>query len=168
MEAALDWQARASDRRRYRAWLERLYGFHRIWDPAVACAVADPALVEPRRKLTLLVADLGRLDVAVSALDALPSPPPLRFVDAAEALGSMYVLEGSALGGKLIARHVRASLGFAPAYHDPYGDRAGAMWREFQSRLESIVTLSRADGAVASAKSTFEHLRAWLTSACPR
>lgn len=76
----------------------------------------------------------------------------------------MYVLEGSTLGGKLIARRVRDVLGFEPRYHDPYGARAGAMWRAFQARLAADVGRTQEDAAVDAARRTFRHLRERLAA----
>ena len=70
----------------------------------------------------------------------IPLPPRLQLDvlplnNAAKALGCLYVLEGATLGGVLIARHVRASLGFdgdaGSAFYLGYGPRTGAMWRGF-------------------------------------
>jgi heme oxygenase len=158
IEAALDWRARASDAASYRHWIARLHGFHRGWEPAVAAALADPAFFDPRRKLHLLADDLARLGGC-----AAPAAPVAAFATPAEALGSMYVIEGSTLGGQLIARHVRATLGFEPTYHASYGPAAGRMWRGFRARIERDVPAADADVAVASAARTFAHLRDWLT-----
>jgi heme oxygenase (biliverdin-IX-beta and delta-forming) len=56
----------------------------------------------------------------------------------AKALGAMYVLEGSTLGGKTIlktlSRHGVATEGLH--FLDPYGKDAGALWRAFVHVLE--------------------------------
>jgi heme oxygenase len=66
-----------------------------------------------------------------------PSPrPPIENYN--EALGFLYVIEGSALGGRLIlrqlaARHIEVTgLGFL----DPHGDQAGAFWRRLLKVLD--------------------------------
>lgn len=165
IERELDWRVRASDAAAYRAWLERLYGFHRIWEPQVAQALQDPVFFEPRRKLHLLATDLDQLGVSRCALEFLPSPTfASGFATVGQALGSMYVVEGSTLGGQLIARHVKATLGFAPSYHVGYRRRTAGMWRQFQERLEKAVEPARTDKAVCAARATFAQLRSWLTS----
>lgn len=139
-----------------------MYGFHRVWEPAVADALADATFFDQRRKLTLLADDLAGLGIQ-EPLDKLPTPPEaFRFGSEAAALGSLYVLEGSMLGGKLIARHVAAQLGHMPLYHDAYGSRTGAMWREFQARLQTRVRLCEHDDVIGAAKDTFSRLRSWL------
>ncbi len=57
-------------------------------------------------------------------------------------LGAMYVLEGSTLGGRYIARHVESILGIAPgvgdAYFQGHGEATGAMWREVTARIAEV------------------------------
>ena len=130
----------------------------------IAGALGDPVFVEPRLKLHLLADDLARLNNGEKLTSVLPRPgTTFAFASAAEALGSMYVLEGSMLGGKLVARHVAASFGHTPAYHDAYGSRTGAMWREFQVRLRSELSGSQADAVIAAARTTFSRLQQWIT-----
>ena len=134
-----------------------------MWEPAVAGALRDPAFVDPRRKLDLLADDISRLSEGTPRLDGLPCPrEPFAFATAAEALGSMYVVEGSMLGGKLIARHVVTTIGHVPAYHDAYGARTGAMWRAFQARLAGDLAAPQAEAAIAAARLTFLRLRQWI------
>ncbi|MBX3532701.1 MAG: biliverdin-producing heme oxygenase [Rhizobiaceae bacterium] len=55
-----------------------------------------------------------------------------------EALGLLYVIEGSTLGGRIIRRTL-AGQGIDEAilsFLDPYGDRAGEFWKNFVSVLE--------------------------------
>jgi heme oxygenase len=56
----------------------------------------------------------------------------------AEALGAMYVLEGSTLGGKIILKTLQSRGVSTDELHflDPYGTDAGALWRAFLRVLE--------------------------------
>ena len=56
----------------------------------------------------------------------------------AEALGALYVLEGSTLGGKTILKALRSQGVSTDELHflDPYGKDAGALWRGFLGVLE--------------------------------
>jgi heme oxygenase (biliverdin-IX-beta and delta-forming) len=81
-----------------------------------------------------------RLRADLTALGA-PVPPPAAaevFADADAALGAAYVLEGSALGGQVLARQVVAALGEVPtSYLAPQGGPAtGARWKQFLGTLE--------------------------------
>ena len=80
-------------------------------------------------------------------------------------MGSLYVIEGSTLGGQLIRRW----LGEAPwqpaggfAYFNAYGGDVSRMWRSFQERLLSFASIARVDEIVRAANMTFEGLHGWL------
>ncbi|MEH3144457.1 MAG: biliverdin-producing heme oxygenase [Methylobacterium frigidaeris] len=168
IERDLAWESRVATRTGYRSLLERFFGFHAVFEPAVAAALADDALFEPRRKLERLSDDLRFHGLAPAAIAALPRPrrcwlPATR----PEALGALYVTEGSTLGGQLIARHVERRLGLDGAgsrYHRSYGKAVGAMWTEFRRHLDGAVAADPdcAGAIVAGANRTFSDLRAWL------
>lgn len=170
VERELDWERRVETIDGYRSLLARLYGFHAAWEPEAAALIADEAFFGPRRKAHLLAADLACLGLSRSSIGALPKPCGLRVPMAtrAEALGAMYVLEGSTLGGQLIARRVSAVLGLRPgagcSYYCAYGPAVGTMWREFRACLLAASSPT-ADYAMArTAQRTFERLRSWLTA----
>lgn len=83
----------------YTRLLERFYGFWCGWQPQMAGLMRDEALLGPRRRLHLLAADLAALGLSPDAVRALPWCPLPALRDASEALGSLYVMEGSTLGG---------------------------------------------------------------------
>lgn len=67
-----------------------------------------------------------------------PLPPFPRPASRAEALGLLYVLEGSTLGGRHILRALAEQGIDDPelAFLDPYGHATGVRWRGFLSVLE--------------------------------
>lgn len=166
LERDLDWQARVATLTGYRGLLARLHGFHAAWEPAIGAALADAAFLDPRRRLALLAEDLAGLGLPPAAIDALPRPSPAPIADAASALGALYVLEGSTLGGRVIARHVARVHGAdAPcAYYRAHGSRGGAMWTAFRGRLDAVPEAG-APAAAAAAVATFEALGRWLGAA---
>ena len=150
----------------YREVLARFYGFWTGWEPQIAGLLQDAAILAPRRRLHLLAADLTALGVSRHELAALPKCPLIKLQGAPEALGSLYVMEGSTLGGKLIRGNVQRCLGSVGvsgcAYFDGYGPHTGAMWQEFLVILAAAPVADRqkmGNGAVA----TFERLSWWLT-----
>jgi heme oxygenase (biliverdin-IX-beta and delta-forming) len=62
----------------------------------------------------------------------------------AEALGALYVVEGSTLGGRKILQALRSQGLPTDSLHflDPYGKDAGAKWRLFLRVLERETALS--------------------------
>ncbi|AIQ92003.1 MULTISPECIES: biliverdin-producing heme oxygenase [Methylobacterium] len=166
LEASLDWQARVATLSGYRNLLGRLYGFHAVWESAIGSGLADEVFLAPRRRLTRLAADLDHLGLTPSAVAALPRPTSLVFDGPAAAMGALYVLEGSTLGGQLIGRHIAGLHGFSGdglAYYRAHGPAAGAMWAAFRTRLEIFGEDPAAEAALTGAAvSTFSAMGAWL------
>jgi len=149
----------------YRRVLERFYGFWRGWEPQVAALFQDAAFLDPRRRMHLLQADLATVGLSAHAVQMLPACPLPVLRGAAGALGSLYVMEGSTLGSRVIERNVERCLGLdgrcGCTYFAGYGAGTGRMWRSFLARLDQapVADAERvADGAVA----TFERLAWWL------
>lgn len=119
-----------------------------------------------RRRADRIRADLRALGVAPTAP---PEPPPVS--TAAQALGFLYVVEGSTLGGRLILREIAARGADLTglAFLDPYGARTGAAWRGFLDLLDREVgtapdRLAEAEqGAIAG----FAYARACLCGEGP-
>jgi heme oxygenase len=113
-----------------------------------------------RRRAPLLERDLLALDEHSLPSAAFPVErvPGLSESNRAAFLGTMYVVEGSALGGQYIARHVESLLGISvedgSAYFRGYGDETGRQWREFQ-RFIAAVPDDDAPQVIAAAKATF-------------
>ena len=100
----------------YRALLERFHGFHRTWEPALAGALGNDDFLHVRRREPLLRADLQALGLLEPDIDALPACAEAAALcrTPAAALGSLYVLEGSTLGGQHVDRHLARAPWAAP------------------------------------------------------
>lgn len=118
-----------------------------------------------RRKAHLLAQDLAALGEGPG--EGVPVAPAPEIGSVAGAFGALYVLEGSTLGGQLISRHLRRTLGLSPergsAYFSGYGPQTGPRWRSFGAVLEASVPPSDAPEVLAGARQTFEVFRAALT-----
>ena len=136
--------------------LRRFASFHAGWEPAVAALLEEPALFEPRRRLPALRADLARLG-AEPEQDVWPTPAWLHGRGAA--WGSLYVVEGSTLGGQVIARALRDAGLDGVTYFDGRGRQAGPLWRELRARLDA---LGEPEAVTAAAVATFDALRVWM------
>ena len=170
LEDALDWRTRVATRDGYRDILARFHGFHAAYEPAIGDALADAAFWEPRRRLAALEADLAHLGMPEPDIAALPRPSAVTFADAAAAMGALYVLEGSTLGGQVIGRHIGALHGFADAglvYYRAHGRQTGVMWNAFRARLDRLSSDAEAEAALASGTATFDALKAWLCTPDP-
>lgn len=161
----------------YRSVLQAFYGFYAPLETAMAAGAAGTALatdVTARRKAHWLEQDLSALGINQTGLASLPrcaALPPMR--NEAELLGTLYVVEGATLGGRIVLQALRENL----------GDRAIACSRFFRSyeqdvipQWERILALIEAhagrheeeDVMIASAVGTFLAFERWLMKALPR
>jgi heme oxygenase len=149
-------------RTHYTRVLQGFAAFLGQWEPRMAAALPQrlQSWFGEGCRLHLVRQDLAALGVATTptshhapVLSTLP-----------HALGSLYVMEGSALGGQFIAAHVRRHLGIAPGQGASYFHGAGrstaGRWREaralFANELQGDAAGSAA--AVQSAQDTFDAL----------
>lgn len=166
LDTALDLPARLADATERRRVVARFLSLHESAEPALApWSAARPELAAATGSRAALI----RADLA--ALGGAPTPaPPAPPVDTlGRALGWHYVLEGSALGGKVIQREMARrgadlrGLGFL----SPYGARTGERWRGFVDLLDRLHADGSADGdeIVAGGVEGFAHARRVLCGA---
>ena len=157
---------------RYAKLLERWHGFEWTWDRVAAETFGDalpPGFLQARRRLSMVRADLktcGRSPVAMAALPAVPADA-LPWHDKSGALGVLYVIEGSTLGGKHVAKFVTGRLPLTPehgvTYFSSYGDQTGVRWRETKAVLDAPPFATDDERVIAAAIATFDYLADWLT-----
>jgi heme oxygenase len=150
--------------------LDRMHGFWQAAEGGLDTwadthpADADRIGWAGRRRTALFAADLAALGAEPSGG---PDLPDVGGTDTA--LGRLYVLEGSSLGGVFIDRHLAslpqlAGAGRLSAF-SPYGERTGAMWRAFRTGVrDRIAGGGDADRVVSSARETFGALASWCAA----
>lgn len=153
--------------REYRDLLARLYGFHQAVDAAFARqADIAPFNVAARRKAPLLREDLLALGLDAAGIGNLPLCRDLPPLDSAAALcGCAYVVEGSTLGGRVLAQAVAPLLGQGiegRRFLLGYGEQHGAMWRTFTRTLEAVPQRERV-AMTAAAVATFAVYESWIS-----
>jgi heme oxygenase len=158
---------------RYTRLLERWHGFEQAWGPAADRAIGyllPEGFLARRKRLPMLNADLLSLGRTQQQIDALPVFPSslLNWNDRSVALGTLYVIEGSTLGGQHVAKFIHARLGLTPqhgiAYFSSYGSEVGVRWRETKALLDAPPFPVNEDVVVESAIATFDLLGGWLSS----
>lgn len=140
-------------------------------DRWAAAEPADAAALEwsRRRRAHLFAADLTALGHPVPEVpDERPELDPVTGTDAA--LGRLYVLEGSTLGGVFIDRHLAAlpRLAGLPRLRafSPYGADTGTMWAAFRRHTRARVAAGGdVETLVGAARRTFGALADWCAAA---
>lgn len=164
---ALEWDRSEAG---YVAYLLKMWGFHAAIEPVLEHTCRQYGLdIEARRfqKAAALEQDLSALSVSVDGAVRCTELPDVGAVP--RALGAMYVLEGSTLGGQYVLRQLRKSLPLAAeragAFLSVYGADTGPMWRAFRSTVEAHATTELSPAIVQSACDTFDSLAGWLRQA---
>jgi heme oxygenase (biliverdin-IX-beta and delta-forming) len=136
------------DAAQYRRFVVQSYRFRRIAEPATA----GNEFWQPLGLVASLVTDLQDL--------GLPLPPTtscdLALTGGAEKLGALYVLEGSALGSRLLQKRA-AELGFTPSFgarHLAQQTADNGRWKAFVAVLDRPEIDQNA--ALSGALRTFE------------
>lgn len=158
----------------YVATLAGLCRFHAALEPRLVAALGGAGL-PPAGRGVALAADLRRLGAKV------PRPAPARALpalpDRAAALGCLYVVEGSALGGRVIARRVADTLGLGPTdgagfFGADSAEAARARWAALGLLLDDAwreADAAARDRLLAGARDCFAALAAWMgPQAAPR
>lgn len=92
--------------------------------------------LEERRKLPLINADLAFLNAPKTEFKspfALSGKISVPF-----AIGILYVVEGSSLGGRFILKNLQTALGYdqnGVSYFNGYGNKTGSSWKNFLNVL---------------------------------
>ncbi|MES2265278.1 MAG: biliverdin-producing heme oxygenase [Bacteroidota bacterium] len=86
-----------------------------------------------------------------------------------EALGALYVIEGSTLGGKIISKMMQQQLNLGDkglSFFTSYGDNTEAMWNTFKDALNKQVQSPGQEAVViAAANDTFLKFGEWFEKA---
>ena len=143
-------------RAEYRRLIVRLYGFYLPFEAA--------ASISPDRS-KWLVHDLEALGLE-RPLHALPTCPHVPSLDSAHSrLGALYVVEGSALGGRDLARSLDRLFGADVAegrqFFIGHGAKTGEAWRGYLAQLSAARSGARAE-IIRGAVETFAAFEHWL------
>jgi heme oxygenase len=139
--------------------MRRLHGFHtaveeQLADPLLAHGWLEVGIVVPaHRRSHLLARDLDDLG-AVPEEAAVRLP---RLTGLGQALGCLYVVEGSALGGRVLAPAFRSALGDVPTgFFNSDGRMHPHPWRSVLAALGTFEAAGgRAGDVVSGAEATF-------------
>jgi heme oxygenase len=124
-----------------------------------------------RQRAHLLQHDLRMLGLANSVITAIPRCHDLpEMKNSYNGLGCLYVLEGSTLGGQLIARELSRCFNIdetsGASFFLSHGSHTGEMWKEFCASVRTYVNDPiKQQAAVHTAAETFEKFDLWMRKA---
>lgn len=151
---------------KYGLYLQIQYGLHRDVEPlytssALIGAQGDFPVIKDRGRLDAVIQDAADLGVTLSRY---ATPPLSENIDLAQALGWLYVVEGSNLGAAFLLKYAK-QIGLSETHGarhlaEPPEGRA-PYWRTFKDALNGV-TLGADDDARAceAARTAFNRVRA--------
>lgn len=145
-----------SDENDYAELLKVFYAYFNRVEQAIAPYITTDVLPDykDRRNSSYLKKDIEELGQNV---DELPVVTSLPITNTLQALGALYVMEGSIMGGSIIVQML-AKLGITKgvSFFSGYGEETGAMWNSFTTVLNNKAK-SASDEAIAiqAANDTF-------------
>lgn len=148
----------------YVAYLQKMRGIVDFYEvnvfPVLANTLTD---LSEREKLAFIDKDLAYFSVNTKDIPVFQNleaqNPTIGY-----ALGCMYVMEGSTLGGKVILKHVSKTLGIVPdeggTYFSGYGEQTGHYWKTFLYNLQEYSANNNCDAEIITgAKDTFTAIK---------
>ncbi len=115
--------------------------------PILSDLIAD---LSERKKAQLILEDLKHMGIQKKQTVA-------PFKDASEisvafAMGMMYVVEGSTLGGRFILKNIQDSLGFdeekGASYFAGYGNKTGSFWKKYLNSLTDFESENNSEAEI--------------------
>lgn len=158
------WLKRIKSREDYVVFLNWLYGYYAPVEDRIRAQLSDANFpdIDRRSRADYLLRDMEDAGI--------PLPPPehcpeLPVIDSfGKALGALYVLEGSTLGGRIIAtmliRQLDADKGIS--WFSSYGNETEGMWQSFRDFLDINGTPLVSADALEAANATFLTFKNWI------
>jgi len=149
----------------YSAILRTFYGYFNPLENRIQQYITPSVLpdIGSRRTSHLIIKDLAALnDFKEPMLSS--SLPAINNVN--QAFGALYVLEGSTLGGKVVAKMLakNSAVAIPPQamqFFNGYGEQTGRMWTTF---VDVLNQQRGEDEIVNAANETFFYLKGWMQS----
>jgi len=154
----------------YQTYLVKMYGITKVCEdqvfPLIEAVVPD---LSERYKSAYILEDLAKTGYPEEKLADLPVFD-YTFSSVSEALGFMYVIEGSTLGGRVLYKHIHQALGLnaenGARYFWGYGPQTGILWKSFIAALAGFaVEKDESVKIIESAVQTFAYTDNWLNKA---
>jgi heme oxygenase (biliverdin-IX-beta and delta-forming) len=137
-------------------------GLEKVINPHISLKLLPD--YQERRKVMLISADLHTLS-AEAPLTANDDNLP-KITGTAEALGALYVMEGSTLGGqfikKMISKQLTIDETYAMLFFNGYGQDTQQMWSSFKLAMDNYSSPETDEIVINSANQTFQKFSNWF------
>ncbi|RVT98396.1 heme oxygenase [Mucilaginibacter limnophilus] len=144
----------------YAALLQYFYAYFAALEDAIAPYITGEVLVDyvKRRKSGRLLADIEELG---ADLNKHPDVTVPEINNAKQAMGALYVMEGSVLGGTIIVQMLaKAGITKGISFFSGYGADNGVMWKQFTTALNQVaITPDEEQEVIDSATATFVNFK---------
>lgn len=148
--------------------LQLFYGYYYPLEQHIAAHmdISFPGGFERRRKASTLLNDIAAISGEPAVTPALCTDIP-DITNTAQALGAMYVLEGSTLGGQVICQILQRNLHVAElpqalSFFNGYGSDTQSYWDTFVHYLQGYHgTEAQQEQLLEAAAATFDKFRTW-------
>ncbi len=151
----------------YRNLLVRFYSFYKPFEAKMSESIARNSVEfnhDERLNTPKLEADLMSLGMSENDLSQIETFADLPNLDSKERIfGSLYVIEGSTLGGQVISRHLKGKFDIdetsGAAFFSGYGKDTGKMWNGYREAVTNFAESGAdAEEIIAGANETFEKI----------
>ncbi len=148
----------------YAAILRTFYGYYYPLESSIGQFITPSCLpdINERRKAVAILHDLNGIENSSTEIPLCTDLPKIGNTN--HALGALYVLEGSTLGGKMIARMLLKNSAVpipeeALTFFSGYREETGSKWKAF---LQVLNQQEETDAIVKAANETFYYLKGWM------
>jgi heme oxygenase len=149
----------------YASILKMFYGYFHPLESIIRFYITPGILedIDERRNSSFIINDLKAIGYSTEPLALCTQLPKIN--SSLAALGAMYVLEGSTLGGRMISRMLMKNtlVPFSNSnlhFFNGYKDETGKKWTSFLAVLEEHA--EGVDAIVSAANETFNCLTQWM------
>lgn len=135
----------------YADLLKHFYAYFNAVEQAVAPYITSAVLPDlaERRNSSYIKKDIEDLGHTIDDLPAATAP---EVTNVAQAMGALYVLEGSIMGGPYIVQMLqKAGLNKGFSFFSGYGETSGSKWGAFTAVLNSVAKGEEEENQVVQA-----------------
>ncbi len=167
-KATIPYIKKATSEEPYAYLLKMFYGYFKPVEERIQSLIDSSLLsdIVERRQTAALLEDLKKIGASTHDLAQAEQIPTLESVP--QAIGALYVLEGSTLGGRFISQMLMKQLDRSAAngisFFSGYGEATDAKWKAFTQMVNEFAEQfpENKDQIVVAADETFAKFGTWV------